>query len=217
RTQVNFATLASISWSSVRNDLSDRLLVVDLQPISPGGRRLDEDLDAAFHRAHPAILGGLLTLASRVLATLPTLKLEELPRMASYARVLAAVDELHGTDGFATYAEQVGRIASDVLDSDVVTGPLLAYLDTQYAKSWTGTMEELLTSITPQRRPKYWPMTAKALGATLRRLAPAFLRTGVEVAPPPPRTNGDGLQRSGHGGRLLWHIRTLAADGTCTP
>jgi hypothetical protein len=48
--------------------------------------------------AHPVALGGLLDLTAAVLARLPDVRLDRRPRMADYARVLAAVDQVRAAD-----------------------------------------------------------------------------------------------------------------------
>ncbi|MDQ3641490.1 MAG: ATP-binding protein, partial [Actinomycetota bacterium] len=95
--------LTSIDAGALRGDLADRLLPIDLERLDERERRLDEDLAEAFERAHPALLGALCSLLSDVLAVLPGVRLERLPRMADAARVMAAVDEVLGTESLRTY------------------------------------------------------------------------------------------------------------------
>lgn len=54
--------LTAIDPGALRGDLADRLLLLDLDRIPPERRRLDADLDAAFTRAHPRLLGALCDL-----------------------------------------------------------------------------------------------------------------------------------------------------------
>lgn len=86
--------LTSIDPGITRGDLLDRLLPVTCHPFPPERRLTDEEIDAAFAAAHPHLLGGLLTLTAAVLDRLPHLRLPALPRMADFARILAAVDGL---------------------------------------------------------------------------------------------------------------------------
>jgi len=53
-------------------------------------------LDATFEAVRPAVLGALFDVLACVLAVLPGVRLESMPRMADFARVLAAVDETQG-------------------------------------------------------------------------------------------------------------------------
>lgn len=60
-------------------------------------RRYDADLAEAWEDAHPRILGALLDLAAQVLKVLPHVVLPDPPRIADFARILAAVDQITGT------------------------------------------------------------------------------------------------------------------------
>jgi hypothetical protein len=57
----------------------------------------DTDLDAEWPEILPHALGAFYDLAAAVLTRLPDIELKNLPRMADYARVLAAVDAELGT------------------------------------------------------------------------------------------------------------------------
>lgn len=56
-------------------------------------------------------------LAERLL---PRVKLDRYPRMADFARVLAAVDKVLGTNALDAYRGQGARLAEDVIESDPV-------------------------------------------------------------------------------------------------
>src|SRR6185295_18108145 len=82
--------LTSIDPGALRGDLGDRLLLADLEPIPPGRRRSEVELDRALEASRPRVLGALLTDLSAVLKTLPDIHFNDLPRMADFSRVLAA-------------------------------------------------------------------------------------------------------------------------------
>ena len=84
--------LTSIDAGRLAGDLAERLLTVELARIPPSSRRPDADIAAAYESAKPAILGALLDVTVRVLAELPNVRLDELPRMADFARILGALD-----------------------------------------------------------------------------------------------------------------------------
>ena len=84
--------LNGIDLGAMRDDLAERLMTVEVHPITR--RRYDADLMAAWEAAHPRILGALLDLAAQVLTVLPDVRLADPPRMADFARVLAAVDHV---------------------------------------------------------------------------------------------------------------------------
>ena len=62
------SSLTTIDAGSLRGDLADRLVRIELAPISEEKRRTKAELDAAWKAARPRIPGALLDLLSRVLA-----------------------------------------------------------------------------------------------------------------------------------------------------
>jgi hypothetical protein len=171
--------LTSIDPGAIRGDLGDRLLLCDLDPIPEDRRRTEADLLARYDALRPRLLGGLLDLLAAALARLPAVRPSRLPRMADFGRLLAAIDALDGGDALARYVAQAGRVAADVIEADAVG---LAVLDlVRRDGAWTGTAAELLAAIAPERPPKDWPPTPRALAARLRRLTPALAAAGVAV------------------------------------
>jgi len=106
-------------------------------------------------------------------------QLAELPRMADFARVLAAIDGVLGWDSLAAYS----RVADEVTESVVESDPFAEAVRSVALTGWRGTSTKLLAKVTPegQRLPKGWPASARAVSGTLRRLVPALRATGVEV------------------------------------
>ncbi len=172
--------LNGIDIGAVRDDLSDRLVTVDLNRIHDRRRQRDTDLTERSGRVAPLILGGLLDLASQVLAILPDVRLERSPRMADFAHVLAAVDRINGTDGMGRYRQLAGELASDAVTSD----PVLAALTSTVTEPWEGAAAQLLEKLTASlggaRPPKDWP-SARSLAGLLKRKAPSLRRVGWTV------------------------------------
>ena len=171
--------LTSIDAGALRGDLADRLLPVDLERLGERERRLDEDLTEAFERSHSGLLGALCTLASDVLAVLPTVQLPTMPRMADAARVMAAVDRVLGTDSLGTYLALGKRVAAEVVEGDPVAQAVRALVER--AVSWRGTPTELLDELRPEHPGRGWPADATRLAGRLRRAAPTLRSVGVEV------------------------------------
>lgn len=167
--------LTSIDAGALAGDLAERLLPVELDPIPPSDRRSDAQIAAAYDLARPAIVGALLDLLAEVLDELPRVQLDELPRMADFARVLAALDTIKGWDTRTHYAAGAAETALAVLEYDPVAVALRELVGT--AGEWRGTPAQLLERITPDHPPKTWPRSPRALAGVLKRLAPA-LRSG---------------------------------------
>lgn len=191
--------LTSIDAGALRGDLGDRLLLVDLLPIDETRRRTEAELDRLFNERRPLILGALLDLLAGALAKLPGVELQAMPRMADFARVLAAVDALPRDDrdagdgqSLALYLAQAGRIAGDVVDGDPVAAAIIRLIDgLGDVARWEGTAGDLLTRLTPAGSlPPGWPKAANKLTGRLKRLTPALMAVGVGVTIHPRTSTG---------------------------
>ena len=81
-------------------------LMTNLDRIDDDARLTETELNEQWQKAYPTILGGLLVTSGDVMRLLPSVRLATSPRMADFARILAAVDQLCGTNGLERYAEQ---------------------------------------------------------------------------------------------------------------
>jgi hypothetical protein len=169
--------ITGIDPGPLNGDLADRLLSAELERIPDDKRSGEEDISAKWREIHPAVLGALLNLACDVLRVLPRVRRTSLPRMADFARVVLAVDEVLGTDGYARFEEQAGQIAEHVADSD----PVILNISEHIRSPWSGSARELIGVLTPEHPPKDWPSTPQAMGARLARAAPVLRRLGWQV------------------------------------
>lgn len=177
--------LTSIDTGAIRGDLADRLLAIELEPITREGRRTARELASAVNEARPRILGGLLDLVAAVLAALPEARqtLVERPRMADFAELLAALDMVRGTDTLQQYAQGAMDLAASVVDTDQVASAVAVFAASH--TFWRGTATELLEAInqaTPiERRDRSWPKDGTRLSGRLRRVVPALAEIGIHV------------------------------------
>jgi hypothetical protein len=161
-----------------RGDVAERLAVIELPRVK---RRRDEgELAQAWQAARPQIFGGLLDLAAQVHRRLPNITVTDLPRMADFARVLAAVDEVLGTNGLTRYRERSKRVAADTLDD-----PFIAELVECRAAFTDKTSVEILAALKPAdlswKPPREWPKNARAVTGQLTRHAPALRGQGWAI------------------------------------
>jgi Bifunctional DNA primase/polymerase, N-terminal/Primase C terminal 1 (PriCT-1) len=182
--------LNGIAEVAVRGDLIDRCTFVTLAPLGKA-RVLDEQaLWAAFHQAHPRILGAVLRAACTALKRRPTTRIDDLPRMADYALwVEAAAPALGWTRGgwLAAYRGNRHAAVMTELEASPVAPALLAYLDA-HGMVDRMLMGELLAVLTARLSgdgkkplPPTWPRSAQSLGAALKRLSPALRSQGIEL------------------------------------
>ncbi|MCX9191964.1 hypothetical protein C3Y87_11155 [Carbonactinospora thermoautotrophica] len=171
--------MTSIDAGSLAGDLAERLVPVELQRIDPARRRTDAEISAAYTAARPAVLGALLDLLCQVLAALPHVRLDQMPRMADFTRVLAALDAVTGWHTVADYTATAVEVAETVIESD----PFAEAIRDHAARhgQWTGTAGQLLELITPDTPPRTWPRSARVVAGQLRRIAPALRSNGVEI------------------------------------
>jgi len=184
--------LTSIDAGALRGDLGDRLLLVDLERIDERQRMTEAELDRRYKAAQPRLLAGLLWAVSRTLAALPGVTLDSMPRMADFARVLAAVDiacpKLTGGRALSLFVGQRNRIAEDVVESDPMGNAIVSLVD-RNGGSWAGTAGDLHAAITPDKPPKGWPKTGRGVVGPLKRITPALRQVGIEVSKPEARTS----------------------------
>lgn len=190
--------LTGIDLGALNGDLAERLLSADLTTISDDERLDEEDLWPMWEQVHARVLGALLDLAASVVRSRPSVRLARKPRMADYARTLAAVDAALGTDGLARYMGAQSRMAREALTGDLFVSAVAAAIS---GDGFGGTAADLLHLVTPAdenwRPPKGWPATARSVTQRLHRQAPVMRKAGWTV-------NDDGGENKQHATR--WQI-----------
>lgn len=169
---------------ATRPDLVERCIHIVLDPLPH--RAPERTLMTAFEADLPHILAGLLAALSSALRCYSGITFD-LPRMADFAQFAAAgLPELgFDAEGFlATYKANVDEGLAAGVDTSPVARAVLAFMDTR--TEWTGITATLLDELNLRReshqvRDQSWPRTPRALAGTLRRLAPALRRHGVDV------------------------------------
>jgi hypothetical protein len=126
--------------------------------------------------------------------------------MADYARVLAAVDTLTGTDGLAAYLGQRDQVAADLINGDPLAAAIRAHVEAIPFGDWTGTAADLLDALHRPLGAKSWPSSPKAMGTALTRLAPALRSVGIAVE--------QGRREPGGQRRRLITLRPAPPEGT---
>jgi energy-coupling factor transporter ATP-binding protein EcfA2 len=176
--------LNGIALTLNRMDLLDRSYLVRLDPIPEEKRYPEEELYAAFEKAHPKILGALLTAVSRTLRE-KDYKPSPLPRMADAALFIMRAEKGGGLPWRTGIFEKVlvGREIekrNDALMDDPVASKILALVE---YSGWEGSLKSLLHTIHQatdiEERP-FLPKLPKKLSRKLEELAPLLRSTGIQ-------------------------------------
>ena len=182
----------------VAGDLADRILLVEPEVIEI--RRTEADITAARAAALPAALGAILDLVAGVLRELPATTVDNAPRMADFAKVLAALDTVTGWDTLASYRAKVASLALSLIEGNtfayaiyrLATCPSPGGLD---PRPWEGTAAELLDTLrricADARMPASdLPEDVRAVGRQVREIAPSLRKAGIDI-----RTRKSGSRR----------------------
>ena len=196
--------LANIDIGATHGDLADRLLPIHLD-IIPSDKRLEEnELWPRWQEAHPRILGAVLDLASAVEGARHSVTLATKPRMADFGRILAAVDNLLGTDGLRRYVDKQGALALESLTADLF---IMAFQGVLGSEPFAGTSAELLAFVpTPDHVHRDWPLNARQVTQRLARQAPVMRKAGWGVE------NDQGANK-GH--TVRWTITAPRTEMAC--
>ncbi len=172
--------LTTINPGALQGDVADRMLKIELAPVTSGQRRDASEVATAFEQSRGETFGALLALLVEVLRVLPEVELSERPRMADFAGVLAALDKVTGWTTLQDYLSAVEAVARDVVDGDSFATALVDLVREQ--GQWTGTCGSLLAVVEDGKHHQDWPRTPRGVAEKLQRLAPALQRGGVVVA-----------------------------------
>lgn len=169
---------------SIRPDLADRAIFITLDPIDV--HKPLNALEDEFERARPYLLGVLLDGLVEYLRNMHKILDVGPSRMADFARVGVASETAFWASGKfkRAYQDNLVDAANGVLEDEPVALALREYLIDR--KKFEGTAQQLLIAITSANvkvkvGETSWPMTPRALGGVLRRLAPALRKTGIEL------------------------------------
>lgn len=171
--------LTGIALGALRGDLRERLAAIELDPIPPDKRVDEAALLSRLEGRRPIIFGSILATLSKVLGELPTIEMKALPRMAGFARVLAAMDRAIGTRACERYLSLSESLANEIISDDPLAQSIIRFA--REVGTWTGTPTDLHQRLTPDRPPQGWPRHPAVLSATLTRLAPDLARVGITV------------------------------------
>jgi hypothetical protein len=172
--------------TTLAGDLADRLLLIEPEVLDV--RRSEADIRAARQAALPQALGAVLDLVAAVLNALPDTHVADLPRMADFARVLAALDHVTGWSTLATYRAKIAELGMNLIEGDTFARAVyrLAAGTSEPPDQWEGTSSELLAAL--QRICALTgmptgdlPTDPRVVGRKVREIAPSLRKVGVDI------------------------------------
>jgi hypothetical protein len=189
-----------ITAAITQQDLLDRTICIECPVIET--RQISVAQQQAFEKARPAILGGLLDIACRALAELPTIELDprERPRLTEFVMLGMAVAKVMGKSPklfLKQFTEARKESISRVIDSSPVASAIVDMVEAR-PNGIDATTKDIL-SVLANYRPDgcdSWPKSPRGLGDALRRVAPALRQLDIECM----------SQGKGSGGVVRWTI-----------
>jgi putative DNA primase/helicase len=172
-----------------RSDLADRVIVCNLDVISPDRRRPKEEIWGEFLRERPKILGALLNASSAALRNIDAVKLETYARMADFEKLIVAAAPGLGWDDpkefLEAFRQNRNSAAAAVFEADEVAVAIFDFIQSDDWRPrdeddaiiplgagqpvvWKGSATQLLAALNArigEKRAKErgWPQNAAAL------------------------------------------------------
>ncbi len=138
---------SSIGSLHSRPDMTERTIVFELERLAPEQRMEESELFSAFQAAVPEILGGVFELLGHAMKLYPDIKLDKLPRMASFAKWGYAIAEVmggHGEDFLKEYANNSTIQTGSLLERDTLFSAIVQAMDDPELFPLQGSFHEML-------------------------------------------------------------------------
>lgn len=173
----------------IAGDLADRMLLIEPDVIDT--RLTETEVRERRAAALPGALAAVLDLVSGVLRELAATVVADPPRMADFARVLAALDTVTGWDTLGSYRAKAAALALTLIEGNTFAYALYRLATATSPgglepRPWEGTAAELLDTLrqicAEMRMPASdLPEDVRAVGRQVREIAPALRKAGVDV------------------------------------
>ena len=165
-------------------DFLDRVVRITL-PSLEEGRISKREFWNRFEEAAPRLVGVLLDALATGLRELPSVKIENPPRMADFAELAVASAPALGFDGhtfLSAYEVNRDQLRDTALDARPIAGRIIDLLFEE-GGTWSGNAKALLERLKDpfERPPKGFPETFKALSNQIRFLVPVLRGKGIEA------------------------------------
>ena len=135
--------LTGVDLVPTRSDILERCLIVRLERIPEKNRLSERKLESLISSLLPGIYGSLLDLMATALRNLPTIELDELPRMGDFYELCIAA----GIPDFVeTYSSNIEIGNQAAVEANPIADGIVCLLDA-HKGSWHGTATELIRGL----------------------------------------------------------------------
>lgn len=179
----------SIQPAVTEQDLIDRSLPLEMQPIKDSDRKSEKELAAQFQEERPEIYMGLLQLTAKIRAALPTVTVTSSERMIDFVQWLAGMESVVENSG-ALQGYYSMLLSESQLDTLIDNNPLFAAVielsEKNRDESWEGSSTQLLEKLgweasNAAQRAHDWPKSPSSLSKKLIALTPALMKHDIDV------------------------------------
>jgi hypothetical protein len=185
-----------IRITGIQDDLADRLIKFKLPVIPDSERETEASILDDWSKLCPGIYGAILDVVSQVQAILPDLRMAEMPRMADFSRILAAMDQAVGTDSLTQYLDEVKFSAvSSVSEDPIILTIKEALRSHPFAGSAKVLLDRIVANVGVNPLPPGFPTNPRALSNYLGKVCPTLRKAGWKAE--------DG-GNSNHGNVVIW-------------
>lgn len=175
-----------INIASNRADLLERCLLLKLERMKD--RKPERQLMTDFELARPKILGAIFDTVAKAMTLQPSIKVDDLPRMADFALWGCAVAEALGIGQKAfldAYSRNISTQSEELISDSTVATILKGIVDAHSGR-WEGSPTQLFTAfktqaIAEQILDKRLPANPSALMRELNRLKTPFEEMGYQI------------------------------------
>lgn len=178
-----------INLAATKADLLDRGLIVQLMRITKDKRRQSKYVWADFEKLRPQLLGYIFDILVKVLAIIGTFELEELARMADFAKVCETISRAMGNKNGAfitAYDKNIELQAQQVLESNIIAQVIVEFMKDK--QNWSGSASGLLGEISSiaetlkiNTKDKAWPKAPNTLVRRLNEIKATLEEFGINV------------------------------------
>lgn len=171
--------LNGINQVITKADLLDRSILLSVKRIETSQRIPEDEFWRNFNELRPTILGSIFNVISKAIKIYPTVQLEELPRMADFAKWGYAISEAMGCKGsdFVTaYSKNIDKQNEEAIEASPVAQAVIEFMSDK--PEWSDTAANLLqqlnriSTFNDLKSSILWPKDPQWLSKRLNEIEP---------------------------------------------